>query len=205
MVDTNLIREHMEVVGADGVHVGTVDAFENGSIKLTKKDSGQGSHEGHHHSIPAALIAAVEGNRVRLSANADVAVSFEEEASRRGSSAASREEGSGVGSMASRAVGTMQDRASQGYEAATEAATRGYEATTRVAGRGYEEARRMISRTPSLSDEIAYRPFLAVGIAALLGGAVGWALRGASEDQGEPSRNGSGEPLGMAEPPRRRA
>jgi hypothetical protein len=63
----------------------------------------------------------------------------------------------------------------------------------------------MVSRAPSLSDEIAYRPFLAVGIAALLGGAVGWALRGASEDQGQSWRNGSGEPLGMGEPPRRRA
>lgn len=38
------IREHMEVIGADGVHVGTVDKVEGGRIKLTKKDSGEGSH-----------------------------------------------------------------------------------------------------------------------------------------------------------------
>jgi len=64
------IKEHMEVIGADGVHVGTVDRVEGGRIKLTKKDSGEGSHKGHHHFIDKGLIAEVEGNRVRLSANA---------------------------------------------------------------------------------------------------------------------------------------
>jgi hypothetical protein len=33
------IKEHMEVIGADGVHVGTVDKVEGSRIKLTKKDS----------------------------------------------------------------------------------------------------------------------------------------------------------------------
>lgn len=79
MADTSNIREHMEVIGADGVHVGTVDKVEGDRIKLTKKDSGQGSHEGHHHYISTGLIADVEGDQVRLSANADVAVTFEEE------------------------------------------------------------------------------------------------------------------------------
>ena len=73
------VKEGMEVIGADGVHVGTVDRIEDGRIKLTKKDSGQGSHEGHHHYLSEGLIAGVEGDRVRLSANADVAVTFEEE------------------------------------------------------------------------------------------------------------------------------
>ena len=73
------IREHMEVIGADGVHVGTVDHIEGDRIKLTKKDSGQGSHEGHHHYISRGLVADIEGDKVRLSANADVAVTFEEE------------------------------------------------------------------------------------------------------------------------------
>ena len=73
------IREHMEVIGADGVHVGTVDKVDGDRIKLTKADSGQGSHEGHHHYIPLGLVAEVEGDKVRLSANADVAVTFEEE------------------------------------------------------------------------------------------------------------------------------
>ena len=33
------IREHMEVIGADGVHVGTVDRVENNRIKLARTDS----------------------------------------------------------------------------------------------------------------------------------------------------------------------
>ena len=73
------IKEHMEVIGADGVHVGTVDRMEGKRIKLTKKDSGEGAHKGHHHFIDTSLIAEVEGNRVRLSANADVAVTMEQE------------------------------------------------------------------------------------------------------------------------------
>jgi len=60
--------------GADGAHVGTVDRVENERIKLTKADSGQGQHKGHHHFIDKSLVAEVEGNKVRLSANADVAV-----------------------------------------------------------------------------------------------------------------------------------
>lgn len=75
------VKEHMEVIGADGVHVGTVDRIVGDRIKLTKADSGQGSHEGHHHYISRGLVADVEGDRVRLSANADVAVTFEEEES----------------------------------------------------------------------------------------------------------------------------
>jgi len=74
------IKEHMEVIGADGVHVGTVDKVENGRIKLTKADSGQGHHKGHHHFIDLGLVAEVEGQRVRLSANGDVAVTMEQEA-----------------------------------------------------------------------------------------------------------------------------
>jgi hypothetical protein len=80
MADTSAIKEHMEVIGADGVHVGTVDHVDGDRIKLTKKDSGIGSHQGHHHYISTGLVAEVEGDKVRLSANGDVAVTFEEEA-----------------------------------------------------------------------------------------------------------------------------
>jgi len=73
------IAEHMEVIGADGVHIGTVDKVEGNRIKLTKKDSGEGSHKGHHHFIDKGLVADVEGNKVRLSAKASVAVTMEEE------------------------------------------------------------------------------------------------------------------------------
>jgi hypothetical protein len=84
MADLSQIKEHMEVIGADGVHVGTVDHVDGDRIKLTKKDSGAGfdggAHEGHHHYISGGLVAEIEGDKVRLSANADVAVTFEEEA-----------------------------------------------------------------------------------------------------------------------------
>jgi hypothetical protein len=73
------IREHMEVIGADGVHIGTVDKVEGDRIKLTKKDSGEGSHRGHHHFIDKSLVAGVEGDKVRLSAVGAVAVTMEEE------------------------------------------------------------------------------------------------------------------------------
>ena len=73
------IREGMEVIGADGVHVGTVDRVEGHRIKLTRADSGGGSHDGHHHFLSAGLIAGVEGDRVRLSATAENAELFEEE------------------------------------------------------------------------------------------------------------------------------
>ncbi|MES2028403.1 MAG: DUF2171 domain-containing protein [Pseudomonadota bacterium] len=73
------IKEHMEIIGADGVHVGTVDKVEGNRIKLTKKDSGEGSHRGHHHFIDGGLVAEVEGDKVRLSANGDVAFAMEEE------------------------------------------------------------------------------------------------------------------------------
>ena len=80
MKDFSAIRQNMEVIGADGVHIGTVARLEGNRIKLMSEDSGQGSHEGHHHYISTALVAAVEGDKVRLSANADVAITFEEEA-----------------------------------------------------------------------------------------------------------------------------
>jgi hypothetical protein len=56
-----------------------VDGVEGDRIKLTRKDSGEGAHKGHHHYVSTALVAEIEGDRIRLSANGDVAVSFEEE------------------------------------------------------------------------------------------------------------------------------
>jgi hypothetical protein len=74
------VKEHMQVIGADGAPVGTVDRVEGGRIKLTKKDSGEGHHKGHHHFVDGSLIADIEGDKVRLSANAAVAVTMEQEA-----------------------------------------------------------------------------------------------------------------------------
>ena len=79
MTQISGIREHMKVIGADGVHVGTVDKLEGDRIKLTKRDSGQGGHQGHHHYLSTGLVAAVEGETVRLSATASNAFMFQEE------------------------------------------------------------------------------------------------------------------------------
>ena len=77
------IREHMEVIGADGVHVGTVDHVDGDRIKLTKRSSSSGmegeTHKGHHHFLSLGLVAEIEGDKVRLSANGDVAYAMEEE------------------------------------------------------------------------------------------------------------------------------
>lgn len=56
------IREHMSVVGADGQQVGTVDAFENDQIKLTRS----GSADGQHHYLPIDRVAGIEGDTIRL-------------------------------------------------------------------------------------------------------------------------------------------
>jgi hypothetical protein len=50
------VKEHQEVVGSDGAHVGTVDHVRGDRILLTKSDKDAG---GHHHSIPSAWIAKV--------------------------------------------------------------------------------------------------------------------------------------------------
>jgi hypothetical protein len=75
------VKAHMEVIGADGVHIGTVDQVENHRIKLVRADSGEGRHKGHHHFVDLGLVAGVEGQKVRLSAVAAVAVTLEEERS----------------------------------------------------------------------------------------------------------------------------
>jgi hypothetical protein len=67
----------MEVVGADGVHVGTVDRVVDDRIKLTRSDGPIGA--AGHRFIPAGLVVGVEGRRVRLSANGDLAIQFEDE------------------------------------------------------------------------------------------------------------------------------
>ncbi|APW73623.1 MULTISPECIES: DUF2171 domain-containing protein [Sphingopyxis] len=73
--DHSAIKEHMHVIGADGVHIGTVDHLDGERIKLTRADSG----DGRHHYLPAGLVASVDGDTVRLSANAANAVDLFEE------------------------------------------------------------------------------------------------------------------------------
>ena len=77
MTDLTAIKEHMDVIGADGVHVGTVDKVDADRIKLAKADGG--AHGGHHHYISTGLVADIEGDKIRLSATAANALLFEEE------------------------------------------------------------------------------------------------------------------------------
>lgn len=76
MVQASDIRAHMNVVGSDGGHVGTVDHVDGDRIKLTKQDSG----DSKHHYISGGLIAEIEGDKVRLSATGANAVALEEDA-----------------------------------------------------------------------------------------------------------------------------
>ena len=77
MADLSAVKEHMEIIGADGVHIGTVDKVDGDRIKMTKANSG--SHGDHHHYISGGLVAEVEGNQVRLSAAGQAALLLEEE------------------------------------------------------------------------------------------------------------------------------
>ncbi|WP_426958553.1 DUF2171 domain-containing protein [Muricoccus radiodurans] len=65
MADASQIKEHMEVVGSCGHHVGTVDHVEGNRIKLTKNDGG----DGQHHYLPISLVASVEDGKVKTSMN----------------------------------------------------------------------------------------------------------------------------------------
>lgn len=51
------VTEHMEVIGSDGEHVGTVDKVRGDRILLTKSDADAG---GRHHSIPSRWIDRVD-------------------------------------------------------------------------------------------------------------------------------------------------
>lgn len=63
------VNEHMEVVGSDGQHVGTVDKVRGDRIVLTKTDVDAG---GHHHSIPSRWIQSVD-DKVTIRKTADEA------------------------------------------------------------------------------------------------------------------------------------
>ena len=64
------VREHMEVVGSDNEHVGTVDRVAGDRLILTKSDPEAG---GVHHSLMCSDIDRVEDNRVILDLKADKA------------------------------------------------------------------------------------------------------------------------------------
>jgi hypothetical protein len=65
------VTEHMEVVGSDGGHVGTVDKVRGDRIILAKSDPASG---GVHHSVPCSWVERVE-EKVMLNKSADEASS----------------------------------------------------------------------------------------------------------------------------------
>jgi hypothetical protein len=58
-MQTSGIREHMEVLGSDGVHVGLVDRVEGGRIKLTRSDP---ISEGSHHFVAMDAVERVDAH-----------------------------------------------------------------------------------------------------------------------------------------------
>lgn len=78
MVQTIDIKEHMQIIGADGVPVAIVDKVEGQRIKLTR-DDGHGGKRDHHHFLPLNLVADIEGDTLRLSTTAANAQTFLEE------------------------------------------------------------------------------------------------------------------------------
>ena len=73
MIDPSDIEEHMEVVGSDGEHVGTVDHL---AIKMTKSDP---SAYGEHHIIPLDMVDSIEDGKLVLNMTAEEATGEEEE------------------------------------------------------------------------------------------------------------------------------
>jgi hypothetical protein len=64
------VREHMDVVGRDGEHVGTVDKVAGDRIILTKSDP---AADGVHHSISCNDVDCIENNRILLDCTAEEA------------------------------------------------------------------------------------------------------------------------------------
>jgi len=63
------VREHMNVVGSDEEHVGTVDCVKGDRIVLTKSDS----PDDRHHALSCSLVDRIEGDRVILDKPAEEA------------------------------------------------------------------------------------------------------------------------------------
>ena len=59
MVAVSHIREHLEVLGSDGGHVGRVDHVHGDQIELAKLDLGSGFK---HHMIPISWVDHVDAH-----------------------------------------------------------------------------------------------------------------------------------------------
>ena len=111
------VTEHMEVVGSDGSHVGTVDKVKGDRILLTTNDRDAG---GVHHSIPSRWIKTVDG-KVTLSKSADEAkAAWKEE-----------ERNSAMFEYGDRTGGDKKDAGTTGYAASSQTgSTTGAASTT---------------------------------------------------------------------------
>jgi hypothetical protein len=70
MIESSEIREHMDVVGSDGGHVGRVDKVMGDEIELTKLDIASGLK---HHMIPLSWVEMIDADTVRLNMTKDAA------------------------------------------------------------------------------------------------------------------------------------
>jgi hypothetical protein len=70
MIQPTQIREHMDVVGSDGGHVGRVDKVIGDEIELTKLDIASGLK---HHMIPLSWVDMIDDGTVCLSMTKDAA------------------------------------------------------------------------------------------------------------------------------------
>ncbi|MNH49139.1 hypothetical protein D3C73_07060 [compost metagenome] len=69
MISASMIKEHLEVVGSDGGHVGRVDHVMGDQIELAKFDMGAGLK---HHMIPVSWVDHVD-EHVHLTMSRDEA------------------------------------------------------------------------------------------------------------------------------------
>lgn len=69
MVDTQQIKQHMEVADASGQHVGTVDHLDGDNVKLTRADS----PNGEHRELPLDHLDRIEGGKLYLKEAAQIA------------------------------------------------------------------------------------------------------------------------------------
>ena len=70
MIQASQIREHMEVIGSDGGHVGKVDHVQGDQIELSKMDLGSGFK---HHLIPITWVETVQDDKLCLNMTKDAA------------------------------------------------------------------------------------------------------------------------------------
>jgi hypothetical protein len=71
VIQASAIREHMEVLGSDGKHVGKVDHVLGDRIELAKMDLGAGLK---HHLIPISWADRIDADgKLRLSLTQDEA------------------------------------------------------------------------------------------------------------------------------------